>query len=80
MSEPQVYIKFYLAVQKYIKLPNGNEYVFIPRANISMTTIPESDVQTVLDKKRSCCNKSSRPMFRRANDDDIRRWTNGGGR
>lgn len=59
--------------------PSKTEYVFITRANICMGWVNPIDVQYILNIKGGCCGQK-RNVFSYANEDDVRRWTNGGGR
>ena len=56
------------------------QYLFHTRANICLSWIRPEHVDSVLNIKRVCCGGKKKPMFRYANEDDARRWTNGGGR
>ena len=79
----QVAIKHYPPVQKFItNVPSGVDgYVFAIRANIAMAWVNEEDVQNVMSRiARGCCGRRKRRYFQYANADDVRRWTNGGGR
>jgi len=60
---------------------SDRNHVFHMRANICMTWVPLEDVQCCLDKTSSCCGgrrKKGAILF--ANESDVRRWTNRGGR
>jgi len=74
-----VAIKHYQTIPKIIRL-GGVEYFFGVRANICMAWIPEQYVDTVLSMTKTCCGGNKRKIFRLANEDDVRRWTVGGGR
>lgn len=77
----QVALKYHQSVQKYIRLGDGSEYVFGVRANISMAWVEPEHVDIILKIKRSDCSScGNKPVFRYANETDVRRWTNGGGR
>lgn len=73
-------LKYYQSNPKYIMLGDGTEYVFSPRANISLAWVLDEHVDQLLTKKKNCCGGSKKPMFFLANESDVRRWTNGGGR
>jgi len=80
---PAVALKYYQPMQVLVKAtPSGKEYVFVPRANIAMAYIDPDDVNHLLGRKAGCnCGGSRRqPAFSYANEDDQRRWENGGGR
>ena len=70
----QVAIKYKRQNQKLV-----NGYVFIVRANISMAWINPEDVQKLLNIRGGCCGAKQK-MFLPSNPDDVRRWTQGGGR
>ena len=75
----------YVAVKKYITIPqtlsvNGREYWFQNSANICMSWINPDDVNIVLSTTKTCCGGNKRHIFSLANEADVRRWTNGGGR
>jgi hypothetical protein len=74
-----VALKRYQTINKLVTV-GGEEYLFMTRANICMAWVRAEHVSQVLSKMRVCCNNSKRPMFRYANEDDVRRWTTGGGR
>lgn len=77
----QVALKYHQPVQKYVRLGNGHEYLFVVRANISLSWIDSTDVENILTIKRNDCSScGNKPVFRYANENDVRRWTNGGGR
>jgi hypothetical protein len=59
--------------------PSGKEYVAVTEANICLTWVEIQDVDYILAKRGGCCNKKQK-AFRLANEDDVRRWTNKGGR
>lgn len=54
-------------------------YKFITKANICLAWVSEEDAPKILEKKGGCCG-GKRFIFRVASEDDVRRWTNGGGR
>ena len=76
----------FTAVKHYNSNPTsarvmGMDYYFTPRANISMAWVQNDHVDAMLSiKKSTCCGNKKHPKFRIANEDDIRRWINGGGR
>jgi len=61
------------------KTPSGHDYVFVPKANISMAWVRPDDVDNLLARKSGCCGNKKK-SYTYANEDDVRRWTNGGGR
>lgn len=58
---------------------NGRGYKFITRANICLAWVKPEDAPKILEMRGGCCG-GKRPVFRVASEDDVRRWTNGGGR
>ena len=80
---PTIALKYYQPTQVIARgTPTGKEYVFVPKANISMAYVDPGDVDNLLARKGGCnCGGSRRRQaFERANEDDERRWNNGGGR
>lgn len=79
-----------LVAMKYRKLfpmrvrcggwPNYVTYVFTIRANIPMTWVEPEHVPCMQNVKYGCCGKKKPGGVIFANSDDVRRWTNGGGR
>lgn len=55
-------------------------HIFTIRANINMAWIPPTDVDCALATKGGCCGQKKPGIIVLANQDDVRRWTNGGGR
>ena len=72
-------IKYYQTIPKIVKV-GGSEYLFQVRANICMAWIPEEYGNIILAKTKVCCGGNKRKVFRLANENDVRRWTVGGGR
>jgi hypothetical protein len=56
------------------------QYVFAMRANISMSWVAESDAECCLNTRGGCCGNPRPGIIVFATTDDVRRWTNGGGR
>ena len=79
-TQGQVAMKYLQSTQKLITVAHKKQYVFVPRANISMAWIEKQDVPSVLAIKKGCCGGTKKSIFKYANVDDVRRWTNGGGR
>jgi hypothetical protein len=78
-NEGFVALKRVRTINKIVNV-GGEEYFFNTRANICMAWIRPEHVDGVLSIRRTCCGGSKKPDFRHANEDDVRRWTNGGGR
>lgn len=62
--------------------PTKKDYVFVVKANISLAWINPDDVGSLLSRKAGCnCGGSKKkPAFSYANESDVRRWSNNGGR
>jgi hypothetical protein len=76
-------LKYYQPMQVLVKATlSGKEYVFVPKANISLAYVDPDDIDNLLGRKAGCnCGGSKRQQaFSYANESDIRRWKNGGGR
>lgn len=77
----QIALKYLSPVPKFISANGGGEYIFSVRANISLAWIEPKDVNNILGIKSGCnCGSGKKRVFVYANEDDVRRWTNGGGR
>lgn len=76
-------LKYYQPTQVIARgTPTGKEYVFVPKANIALAYVDPDDVPNLLGRKAGCnCGGSKKGQaFYEANESDIRRWENGGGR
>lgn len=79
-EQGQIAVKYRQPGQVLISgCPSGNEYVAVTQANICLAWIEPEDVDFVLAKKGGCCGKKQQ-AFHLANESDVRRWTNKGGR
>lgn len=78
----QVALKYYQPGQPYVQnTPSGQEYIGIMKANICMIWAKPGDVENILSRNCACCpGANKKPCFLYANQTDVRRWTNGGGR
>jgi hypothetical protein len=78
----QVALKYYQPAQVLAQgTPTGAGYAFAVRANISMSWVNPGDVGNLLARKAGCnCGGRKRQAFFYANEDDVRRWQNNGGR
>lgn len=78
----EVALKYYQPAQVLAQnTPSGKGYSFAVRASISMSWVDPGDVDNLLGRKAGCnCGGKRRQAFFYANEDDVRRWTNGGGR
>lgn len=79
----QVALKYYQPAQVLAQqTPTGAGYAFAVRANIAMSWVHPDDVENLLARRVGCnCGGSRKKQaFSYANESDVRRWTNGGGR
>lgn len=60
--------------------PNYMTYIFTIRANIPMTWVDEEHVPCMQQVKYGCCGAKKPGGVIFANESDVRRWTNKGGR
>lgn len=74
-----VALTYYQPMPKQIEVGNTT-YLFDVKAAISMAWIRPEHVDTVLEIRKQCCGGSKQRVFRYANEDAVRIWTNGGGR
>lgn len=56
-----------------------SQYVFIPQANISLAWVKPEHANKILEIKGGCCD-GKRKLFRYASEQEVRIWTNKGGR
>lgn len=75
----QVALKRYRNTPKIVKVGNM-QYLFSVRANICMAWVESEHIGSILAMKRVCCGGNRKPDFTYANESDVRRWENGGGR
>jgi hypothetical protein len=78
-DEGWVALKRFQTINKVVEV-GGESYLFFTKANICLAWVRPEHVEAVLNIKRECCGGSRKPMFRYANESDVRRWTAGGGR
>lgn len=78
-QDEKIALAYYQTIPQVIKV-NGHEYLFGVRANICMAWVLKDDVSAVLNIVKVCCGGNKRHVYRYASEDDVRRWTNGGGR
>jgi hypothetical protein len=57
---------------------HGTEYLFRIQHNISLCWVREEDANAVLAIRQGCCGGAKRPVFHLADEDHVRRWTDGG--
>jgi hypothetical protein len=74
-----VALKQYQKINKVVEV-GGESYLFFTKANICLAWVRPEHVGVVLGIKKVCCGGSKKPMFLYANENDVRRWTQGGGR
>lgn len=73
-SEGQVALRYMRGGQRLIY-----DYVFIPKANISLAWVNPEDVPKMLAVKHGCCG-NKKPVIFPATESAVRRWENNGGR
>jgi len=74
-----VAVKYYQSTPRNLRIDN-EIYPFRVKARISMCWVKDEHVSRVLSTKKTCCGGSKKRVFRLANESDVRRWTQGGGR
>lgn len=72
-------VKYYQPRQKDVRV-GEDLYRFFVKANIAMAWVKNEHVDQVLSVRGGCCGQKKPGVFRLANEDDVRRWTNNGGR
>lgn len=70
----------YRRKQRLIAKCGKRTHIFNMQANISMAWIPTEDVPCALALKGGCCGEKKKGVVTFANEADVRRWTNRGGR
>jgi len=78
-EQGQVAIKFYQTLPRVVRV-GGVDYAFVVRANICLAWINSEHVGIILAMKHKCCGDSYNQAYFYANESDVRRWTNNGGR
>lgn len=78
----QIAVKHIQPRRAHIEIAGQLKYVTTIKANISMTWVNPEDLADVLSKLGGCnCGgQKKQKQFLLANEDDVRRWSNGGGR
>ncbi len=74
-----VAMTYYQPAPKQVQVGNIT-YSFDVKAAISMAWIRPEHVDAVSTMTKQCCGDTKRRIFRFANEDAVRIWTNGGGR
>lgn len=72
-------IKYYQTVPKEVTV-GSVLYQFEIRANINMAWVRPEHVEAILAITKQCCGGTRHNVFRYANENDVRQWTNRGGR
>jgi len=72
-------IKYFQTIPHTVKMGN-NHYTFVVQANICLCWVDNWNVERILSKTKSCCGGNKNRVYRLANESDVRRWTNKGGR
>ncbi len=68
-----MYLKATIQNQILAEGPTGKGYVFVPRNNISISEVDDSDVPELLRKKCGCCGQE-RPCFVIASQAEVNQW------
>jgi hypothetical protein len=55
-------------------------FVFVSWVDIAIAWVDEEDVPCLLQKRHQCCDNKKKKIITYASEDDVRRWTNKGGR
>lgn len=80
----EVALKYYQPTQRVLvpeeTTPTKTAYVFVCQANITLAWVKPDDVDSLLSRRKNCCGGHKRQLYYYANEDDVRRWTNRGGR
>ncbi len=77
-QDGKVAIDYYQTIPHVIRV-NGTDYAFVVKANICMAWVDKDNVEAILRVTKSCCGGHKNIVYRYANENDVRRWTNGGG-
>lgn len=78
----QTAIKYYQPANRILveDTTSGKPCVFTCKASVTMAWVDEADVANLLARRKHCCGNTRRQIFFYANENDVRQWTNGGGR
>jgi hypothetical protein len=77
-----VAVKYVTTIPHTVKM-GERMYYFVVRARINLCWVYPEDTEAIFKLKRRDChcgNPSTRPEYFPANEMDVRRWTNNGGR
>ncbi len=58
----------------------GKLFVFVSWVDIAIAWVDEEDVLCLLNKRHQCCDGNKKKIIAYASEDEVRRWTNKGGR
>lgn len=74
-------VKYYTTIPHVVTIQNM-QYAFIVKANICLSWVKNEHVSIVLalHRKGRCCGGHQGQEYRLANEDDVRRWKQNGGR
>lgn len=79
-DQGQVAVRQFRQSERLVEV-HGNGYYFAVRASISMAWVNEDDLDAILNYTYNCnCGGTPKIGFGLASEDDVRRWTVGGGR
>jgi hypothetical protein len=74
-SEGRYAMKYYQPAQR----TEFGKYAFIVRATIAMAFVEPNDADILIRKVGGCCGGRTR-LYHYANESDVKRWVNNGGR
>lgn len=75
-----VALKYYQTIPHVVAISDQTSYAFAVRANICLAWVRPDHVEKMLNKTKVCCGGNRKKVYFLANENDVRRWTNGGGR
>lgn len=77
-KDGKIAVAYYQTIPHVVRA-NGNDYAFVVKANICMAWVNKDDAPILLRVTKKCCGGHLNTVYRFANENDVRRWTVGGG-
>lgn len=74
MDETNVFMRYYMLTRLYVKVPSGQEYIFVTRHNICGSMVHPDDVEFIKSKRGGCCGQSRAGVFTVGSERDRERW------
>jgi hypothetical protein len=69
-------ISYWAEIQKFIRMPDKTEYIFVPNRHVSMSWIKPQHIDYLLQQVKSCCGgNNSAPAFRYTSISNVRIWS-----